>query len=83
MNETEFTEVSHKLLNLFKTRGRSAAETELGLINEKLQAQNQRMEFRGARHLGTFFLYDSRTNEELYRCNLGSLKNWPGSPFLR
>jgi hypothetical protein len=43
MNETEFAEASHKLLNLFKTRGRSAAETELGLINEKAHGRESRI----------------------------------------
>jgi hypothetical protein len=83
MNETEFTEASNKLMALVNTQGWPAAETELKLINRKLQAEHQRMDFRGATHLGAFFLYDTRTNEELYRCNLGSLKNWPGSPFSK
>ena len=83
MNEAEFADTGHRLLNLLNTQGWPAMQSEMGLINEKLHAENQRLDFSGNPHLGTFLLYDSRTNTELCRCSLGSLKSWPGSPFAR
>jgi hypothetical protein len=77
MNEEEFQETSNRLMGILNTRGVDAARAELDSINQRLRAKNQRIDYSGAKYLGVFSLHDIRTNERLFECRLGSIKNWP------